>query len=72
MEGFEKELELVLLVCEPYEYFCPKCLQLRLKARDDDVCGNCGNANIIKGAIGSLNKEELMEKWNPVQCAKLK
>jgi len=42
---------------EPYEYYCKGCKQLRLAFVTVDKCSNCGNANIVKGKIGSLNKE---------------
>jgi len=40
--------------CEPYEYRCKDCKQLRLSFVASDFCSNCGSANIIKGDIGTL------------------
>lgn len=57
-----EEITIVKSEKDPYEYFCPKCLQLRLKLRDDDKCGNCGEPITIKGKLESLDKESLITK----------
>lgn len=48
----------VILVSGYFEYFCNNCFQLRLCC--DDLtrakCGNCGSRDIVKGAIGTLDK----------------
>lgn len=48
----------------PYEYFCPKCLQLRLSFTGGSSCGNCGYGAIIKGDINSLDKEALKLRYS--------
>lgn len=42
--------------CEPFEYLCKACGQLRLSLVITNVCGNCESTRIIKGRIGSLTK----------------
>lgn len=46
-----------------FEYFCNNCLQLRLccdtPARSE--CKACNSRNIVKGPIGTLNKEKLKQ-----------
>jgi Zn finger protein HypA/HybF involved in hydrogenase expression len=54
-----KGIVIVVPKQEPYEYFCKDCLQLRLAFELRHTCGNCGSTNIIKGAIGTLDKESL-------------
>jgi hypothetical protein len=49
-------------VVGPFEYFCKACLQLRLSCVVSDKCANCGSSEIIKGACGSLDKDELTKK----------
>ena len=52
------------------EYFCPKCLQLRLSCdKDLIVCGNCGYPIIdcIRGRIGELDKEKLFRDYSSVK-----
>jgi len=45
------------------EYFCCSCRQLRLDLRPGKVnCVNCGSMDIIRGLIGTLDKEELIRK----------
>lgn len=62
--------EIILLAGEPeFEYFCPKCLQLRLSFDPDlIVCGNCGNPIIdcIRGRVGELDKDKLKEDYKHV------
>ncbi len=43
--------------CEPFEYLCSDCGQLRLSFVLSDSCGHCGSDNIIKGKLGTLSKE---------------
>lgn len=43
--------------CEPFEYLCGDCGQLRLSFVLSDTCGHCGSKNIIKGELGTLSKE---------------
>lgn len=40
--------------CEPYEYRCKNCNELRISCVTSNVCANCGSANIIKGELGTL------------------
>lgn len=47
---------------EPFEYFCKGCKQLRLSFRLLDICGNCGSPDIIKGKVGTLDKEKLVKE----------
>lgn len=46
---------------EVTEYFCTQCQQLRLDLRNkgEAFCGVCGSRKIIRGAVGTLDKEEL-------------
>lgn len=45
------------------EYFCNNCHQLRLSLLSKtNNCGNCGSKDIIKGDIGSLNKDNLIKR----------
>ena len=62
-EKIMKEIMIVKSKTDPYEYFCPKCLQLRLKLRDDDKCGNCGEPITIKGKMNELDHESLLAKY---------
>jgi len=43
--------------CEPYEYCCSDCGQLRISFIVSDTCANCGSHNITKGKPGTLKKE---------------
>ena len=43
--------------CEAFEYFCSDCKQLRLSFVTTDICRHCGGSNIVKGKIGTLEKE---------------
>jgi len=49
-----------------FEYFCPKCRQLRLYAKDPEPfsgCGNCENKEgLIRGALGTLDKIALLKE----------
>lgn len=47
-----------------FEYFCNNCLQLRLCCDDSarSECGACGSKDIIKGAMGTLSKEHLIQQ----------
>lgn len=46
------------------EYFCKKCLQLRLSFLDTtSICGNCGHDGIIMSLIHGLDKEALKEQY---------
>lgn len=61
--------EFVLVAnCKPqFEYFCTKCLQLRLSFDEYLlVCGNCGNpiVDCVRGNIGELNKENLIKCYS--------
>lgn len=49
-------------LCEPYEYFCKSCKQLRLSYVEEDKCANCGG-DIIKGKMFELDKEKLLEEF---------
>lgn len=52
----------------PTEYFCTKCLQLRLSLiADKSVCGNCKSTDIITGSIGTLDKQALLKQHTPKQ-----
>lgn len=59
--------EIILLVGDPqFEYFCPKCKQLRLSFDAFLItCGNCGNpiVDCVRGTIGELNKESLLNTY---------
>ena len=49
---------------EPTEYFCTKCLQLRLSLIADKTrCGHCHTTEIIAGAVGELDKSALIRKY---------
>lgn len=50
----------------PFEYFCEWCHQLRLclDPKFEGKCGNCGSDQIVKGVVGSLDKDYLIR-----QCA---
>lgn len=52
--------EIVGKLLEPYEYFCRCCLQIRLSFVISDKCRNCGSKDIVKGKMGSLDKEKLI------------
>lgn len=43
----------------PYEYFCKACLQVRISCVVSSKCANCGSVDIIKGACGTLDVDEL-------------
>ena len=62
--------EIILLIGDPqFEYFCPKCKQLRLSFDAFLItCGNCGNPIIdcIRGNIGELDKDKLKEDYKNV------
>lgn len=46
----------------PTEYFCNNCGQLRLSLiADKTKCHNCNSSDIVKGDMGSLNKDKLKE-----------
>lgn len=46
------------------EYFCTKCLQLRLSYIPNTIeCANCHSKSIIKGKPGSLNKDQLKKQY---------
>jgi len=48
------------------EYFCIKCLQLRLSlVIDKSHCQNCGSTDIVTGSVGSLDKADLVEFYAP-------
>jgi len=46
-----------------YEYFCTKCLQLRLSFVDVVSCKNCGSDEVITGLPGQLDKEALIKQY---------
>jgi len=49
------------------EYFCTKCLQLRLSmTKDKSHCFNCGTTEIIPGSVGQLDKQALIEQYKPL------
>jgi len=51
---------------EETEYFCTKCLQLRLSLiSDKSHCGNCGSEHIITGKVDELNLADLLNKYAP-------
>ena len=43
--------------CEPFEYRCSDCGQLRLSYVLSDTCAHCGSDKITKGKPGTLEKE---------------
>jgi DNA-directed RNA polymerase subunit RPC12/RpoP len=45
------------------EYFCQQCGQLRLDLRNkgEDFCGHCGSLKIIRGEMGTLDKEAIQK-----------
>ena len=46
------------------EYFCTKCLQLRLSmSKDKSHCFYCGSTEIIPGGVGELDKQALLAKY---------
>jgi len=48
---------------EPYEYFCKVCWHLCLSFVMSDKCANCGSTDIIKGKVGSLDKDKLYKLY---------
>lgn len=59
----------------PTEYFCPNCKQLRLNLANRKTCGNCGCEEIHIGAVGCLDKKELIlkyKKFKPTPSGKIK
>ena len=44
-------------LCEPFEYRCGDCNQLRASFVVSDTCAFCGSRNITKGKPGTLSKE---------------
>ena len=55
-------IELIVIhggISQPFEYWCKRCLQLRLSFIESDKCGNCGSVDIIKGEIGTLDEAVL-------------
>jgi len=50
------------------EYFCTKCLQLRLSlVKDKSHCFNCGTTEIIPGQVGQLDKQALLKQYRSNQ-----
>jgi len=48
----------------PTEYFCTKCLQLRLSFFPILIsCRNCHSIDIITGKVGTLDKQALLKKY---------
>ena len=49
---------------DDFEYWCRQCRQLRLwlKGKPFSGCGNCGNADVVKGDPGTLDRESLEGK----------
>lgn len=46
------------------EYFCTKCLQLRLSFLiETNRCGNCNSDKIIKDQPGELDKDQLKKQY---------
>ena len=46
------------------EYFCTKCLQLRLSFLIETYkCGNCNSKSIIKDKVGALDKDQLKKQY---------
>lgn len=46
---------------EDFEYFCKGCRQLRLCMKHPfEGCGNCGSEDVVKGEVGTLDKEALI------------
>jgi hypothetical protein len=43
-------------VCEPFEYLCGNCGQLRLALVTTNKCNACGSSDIIIGNIGTLER----------------
>lgn len=56
--------EILIVVGEhpKFEYFCWHCGQLRLSFKELWTCGNCGSLDILKGAVGTLNKAKLLRQ----------
>lgn len=50
-------------LCDPFEYFCSGCGQMRLSFVATDKCFNCGSDKIRKGLPGELDKEKLTKEW---------
>lgn len=51
------------------EYFCTKCLQLRLSlVVDKSHCFNCKSMEIIPGAVGQLDKQALLKEHRKNGC----
>jgi len=42
--------------CEPFEYRCSDCGQLRLSYVKTNSCGNCGSDKIVKGKPNTLER----------------
>jgi len=52
----------------PFEYFCNSCGQLRMSyIPDNNLCRNCGSANISKGELGELDKDKLKNDFKIYQ-----
>ena len=49
--------------CEPFEYFCNSCGQMRLSFVMLSSCGNCYSANIVKGQPHELDREALRKAF---------
>lgn len=47
--------------CDPFEYLCRDCKQLRLAFVKTGVCNNCGSQNIITGKPGTLERSQANE-----------
>ena len=44
--------------CEPFEYRCDGCGQLRLSFVVTDTCAHCGSDEITKGKPGTLERHD--------------
>jgi hypothetical protein len=54
------ELLIVAPTCEPYEYWCDNCRQLRLCLSGSVTgCGNCGAPIVLRGQPGELDADKL-------------
>ncbi len=48
---------------DPFEYWCYNCGTMNLSLCETDNCLGCGKGPILKGAVGSLDKETLVKEY---------